>query len=158
MHANAVRRKEKLSDHQGGFTLIEVLMAMAVFLIGVLAVLMMQIKAIDTNSSARSVTENYTWAMDKVEEFLALDYSDAALSSGSHSVADGSFTQASDGVDNNANGQIDEAGESGQISISWFVQDDFPVENTKSVRVTVTQRAPLTRDKVIRVDFIKANM
>ena len=158
MHAKAVRRKLKLCDNQGGFTIVEVLMAMAVFLVGVLAVLMMQIKAINTNSSARSVTENYTWAMDKVEELLALDYSDAALSNGDHSVGAGTFTQAGDGIDNNANGQIDEPGESGQISIDWVVQDDYPVANTKSVRVTVTQHTPLARDKVIRIDFIKANM
>jgi prepilin-type N-terminal cleavage/methylation domain-containing protein len=149
---------EKRMDNQGGFTLIEVLMAMAIFLIGVLAVLMMQIKAIDTNSNARNVTANYTWAIDKIEKLLALDYDDADLSSGDHSIAAGTFTQATDGIDNNADGQIDESGESGQIFISWFVQDDFPVEDSKSVRVTVSHRVPLARDRILRIDFIKANM
>ena len=65
---------EKIFKDQNGLTLVEVLMAKAIFLIGILAFLMMQIKAIDTNSSARSVTENYTWAMDKIEELLALEY------------------------------------------------------------------------------------
>jgi type IV pilus assembly protein PilV len=157
MHVNTVRRKENHSHTQGGYTLIEVLMAMAIFLIGILAVLMMQIKAIDTNASARSVTENYTWAMDKAEELLAQNYDDAQLATGEHSVAAGTFTQAADGIDNNADGQIDETGESGQISISWSVQDG-PVDDTKWVQVTVVQRRPLARDKVINVDFIKANM
>ena len=132
-------------------------MAMAIFLIGILAVLMMQIKAIDTNASARSITENYTWAMDKAEELLAQNYDDAQLATGEHSVAAGTFTQATDGIDNNADGQIDETGESGQISISWSVQDG-PVDDTKWVQVTVVQRRPLAMDKVINVDFIKANM
>jgi prepilin-type N-terminal cleavage/methylation domain-containing protein len=157
MQVNTVRRKENHSHPQAGYTLVEVLMAMAVFLIGILAVLMMQIKAIDTNASARSVTENYTWAMDKAEELLAQNYDDAQLATGEHSVAAGTFTQATDGIDNNADGQIDETGESGQISISWLVQDG-PVEDTKWVQVMVVQRQPLARDKVINVDFIKANM
>ncbi len=158
MQADRVCRMEKLVNNQKGLTLVEVLMAMAIFLIGILAVLMMQIKAIDTNSDARSVTENYTWAIDKIEELLVLDYSDEELSSGDHSIEAGSFTQADDGIDNNANGQIDEDGESGQINISWFVEDDFPVDDMKSIRVTVSHRVPLARDKILRIDFIKADM
>jgi hypothetical protein len=103
-------------------------MAMAIFLIGVLAVLMVQIKAIDTNSNARNVTENYTWAMAKIEMLLALDYADADLTSGDHSIEADTFTQATDGFDNNANGKINEPGETGQIFFSWSVQDDYPVE------------------------------
>lgn len=157
MHVNTVRRKENHTDSQGGYTLVEVLMAMAVFLIGILAVLMMQIKAIDTNASARTVTENYTWAMDKAEELLALNYDDAQLDVGEYSVLAGTLTQAADGIDNNADGRIDETGENGQISISWSVQNG-PVDDTKWVQVTVVQHQPLARDKVINVDFIKANM
>ena len=157
MHVNTVRRKENHIDSQGGYTLVEVLMAMAVFLIGILAVLMMQIKAIDTNASARTVTENYTWAMDKAEELLALNYDDAQLDVGEYSVLAGTLTQAADGIDNNADGRIDETGENGQISISWSVQNG-PVDDTKWVQVTVVQHQPLARDKVINVDFIMANM
>lgn len=149
---------EKVIKNQNGLTLVEVLMAMAIFLIGILAVLMMQIKAIDTNSSARSVTQNYTWAMDKIEKLLALEYTDDDLSSGDHSIEAGSFTQDSDGIDNNADGQIDEVGESGQINISWFVQDDYPVDDMKSIRVTVSHNVPFGKDNILRIDFIKANM
>lgn len=157
MHVSKVRRKENHSSSQGGYTLVEVLMAMAVFLIGILAVLMMQIKAINTNASARTVTENYTWAMDNAEELLALNYDDAQLDLGEYSVSAGTLTQAGDGIDNDADGRIDESGESGQISISWTVQNG-PVDDTKWVQVTVVQSQPLVRDKVINVDFIKANM
>jgi prepilin-type N-terminal cleavage/methylation domain-containing protein len=158
MGTNMVRRKQMRCEIEGGFTLIEVLMSMAIFLIGILAVLMMHIKAIHTNADARSLTTNYTWAINKVEELLALNYADAQLAAGDHSVAAGTFTQAGDGIDNNGNGQIDEPGETGQILISWTVRDDYPIENTKAVRVTVTQRVPLVGNKVINVDFMKANM
>lgn len=153
MQRNAVRRKKTGYESQRGFTIVEVLLAMAIFLIGILAVLMMQIKAINTNSGARGVTQNYTWAMDKVEELLRLPYDDANLAAGSHTPA-----SDADSIDNNCDGRIDEAGEAGQILISWTVQDDFPVTDTKSVRVTVTQRVPLVGDKVINVDFIKAGI
>jgi len=153
MQLNAVRRKKTRCECQGGFTIIEVLLAMAIFLIGILAVLMMHIKAINTNSGARSVTQNYTWAMDKVEELLRLPYNDPNLAAGSHTPP-----SDTDFIDNNVNGQIDEDGETGQILINWTVQDDFPVPDTKSVRVTVTQRVPLVGVKVINVDFIKANI
>ena len=158
MQFNTVGRKETRCEVEGGFTLIEVLFAVAIFLIGILAVLMMHIKAINTNAGARSVTENYTWAIDKVEELIALNYTDAQLAAGEHSMGVGTFTQASDGIDNNANGQIDEAGETGQIFINWTVQDDFPVVDTKSVRVTVRHIIPLASDKIINFDFIKAKM
>ena len=96
--------------------------------------------------------------MDKIEKLLALDYNDVDLISGDHSIEAGTFTQATDRIKNNANGQIDESGQSGQIFISWFVEDDFPVEDSKSVRVTVSHRVPLARDRILRIDFIKANM
>lgn len=153
MQLNAVRRKESRCKCQGGFTLVEVLLAMAIFLIGILAVLMMHIKAINSNSGARGITQNYTWAMDKVEELLRLPYDNADLAAGSHTPA-----SDVDFIDNNCNGRIDEDGETGQILISWTVQDDFPVAHTKSVRVTVTQSVPLVGDKVINVDFIKADI
>ena len=153
MQLNAVRRKQTCYECQEGFTIIEVLLAMAIFLIGILAVLMMHIKAINTNSGARGVTLNYTWAMDKVEELLRLPYDNADLVAGTHTPA-----SDVDFIDNNCDGRIDEDGETGQILISWTVQDDFPVANTKSVRVTVTQSVPLVGDKVINVDFIKADI
>ena len=152
MQLNMVRRKDARCNNQGGFTLIEVLMAMAIFLIGILAVLIMQIRAINTNSGARSVTENYTWAMDKVEELLGLPYDDPNLNLGTFAPA-----SDADSIDNNCNGQIDEAGENGAIDITWVVQAG-PVAGTKWVQVTVTQSVPLSGDKIVNVDFIKANM
>jgi prepilin-type N-terminal cleavage/methylation domain-containing protein len=158
MGIDLVRRKQTRCEIEGGFTLIEVMVSMAIFLIGILAVLMMHIKAIHTNAGARGVTENYTWAINKAEELLALNYDDARLAAGDHSVGAGTLAQDGDGIDNNSNGQIDESGETGQIRISWTVRDDYPIENTKSVRVTVIQRVPLVGNKVINVDFIKASM
>ena len=59
-----------------GFTLIEVLIAMAIFLIGILAVGTMQISAVNSNASARMRTEATMIAAQHVERLLALPFSD----------------------------------------------------------------------------------
>ena len=58
MQFNTVGRKETRCEIEGGFTLIEVLVAMAIFLIGILAVLMMHIKAINSNATTPILIPN----------------------------------------------------------------------------------------------------
>ncbi|MGD8671407.1 MAG: type IV pilus modification protein PilV [Desulfobacterales bacterium] len=62
-----------------GFTLIEVLIAMAIFAIGILAVTTMQMRSINQNASARMQTEATTLAVDWMERLLSLPYEDAWL-------------------------------------------------------------------------------
>ena len=59
-----------------GFTLIEVLIAMAIFLIGFLAVGAMQISAVNSNASARMRTEASMIAAQHAERLLALPFAD----------------------------------------------------------------------------------
>jgi type IV pilus assembly protein PilV len=147
-----------------GFTLIEVLIAMAIFAIGILAVGSMQISAINTNALARNSTTVVTMAKDRAEQLMALPYNDdifTDLTVGEHSVAAGSFTQATDGIDNNEDGQIDEAGETGHISIEWNVtESDLSGDgdnDSKLITVTVT-RVLRGRQKRASLDFIKADI
>jgi len=125
-----------------GFTLIEVLIGLAIFSIGILGVAAMQISATNGNSSAGRITSNITWAFDRVEELMALPYTDAALSAGNHSVTAGNLTTDSDGIDNDSDGGIDEAGETGTISLQWTVTDDMPMNRTKTIQITVTRTGP----------------
>ena len=67
------------STGAGGFTLIEVLIGMAIFAIGILAVTTMQIRSINQNASARIQTEATTLAADWMEQLLALPYDDPWL-------------------------------------------------------------------------------
>ncbi len=140
-----------------GFTLIEVMIGIAIFAIGILAVGSMQISASNKNAGARNYTTVITAAKDRAEELMALPYDDADLNAGEHSVSAGNLTQTTDGIDNDEDGQIDEAGEAGQVSIIWNVDEDQPLPGTKSVRVTVTRRVG-SRQKSSTLDFIKANM
>jgi type IV pilus assembly protein PilV len=67
------------NGNQKGFSLIEILIAMAIFAFGILAVAAMQIKAIQGNSFAGGMTEATNVAQNKMEELIALPYDDAQL-------------------------------------------------------------------------------
>lgn len=66
--------------NQAGFTLIETLMAMAIFTIGILALFGMQSAAITQNVVANKITTGSTWAAERVEHLISLPYNDSELS------------------------------------------------------------------------------
>lgn len=65
---------------QDGFTLIETMIAMVVFTIGILGLFGMQSAAIKENIAANSITTGSLWASSRVEELIALNYDDAEVS------------------------------------------------------------------------------
>ncbi len=83
-----------ISIHQSsrGFTLIEVLIAIVVFSIGLLALSALHTSAIRGNSSAYGLTDTTLAASSRLESILAADYSDSSLSPGAHSVQDGIYS------------------------------------------------------------------
>jgi prepilin-type N-terminal cleavage/methylation domain-containing protein len=113
-----------------GFTLIEVLMAMAIFSIGILAVGTMQINSANSNTGARIHTEEYTWVVGQIERLTALDYNNTDLTAGVHEVVHGPY------------------------NVQWVVTDDSPVAGAKRIAVTATGAHP--RARPITIDFIKA--
>jgi Tfp pilus assembly protein PilV len=96
----------------GGFSLIETLIALSVFTIGILAVAALVISSINENALARRVTEATALAEDRLENMLALPY------------------------ENIAGGGTVEGG----YAVTWNVVEDDIVEQTKSITVTVTWR------------------
>ena len=70
-------------DKQQGFTLIEVMMTIAIFSIGILAVGAMQVTAGLKENSARDYSVANTLAADRIENLLLLPYDDALLTPGS---------------------------------------------------------------------------
>ena len=111
-----------------GFTLVEVMIGMAIFLIGFLAVGSMQIAAINGNAGAREATEAATRATSQLETLIALPYG---------SIVDGDPETY------------------GAYTVRWDVVLDTPLEDTKTITVTVTweQRGP----RSFEVTYIKAN-
>lgn len=75
----------KKNGDSKGFTLIEVLVAMAIFSIGILAVGSMQLSATRGSSSARLSTEAVSIAQSQAESLILLPYNSApALDVGPH--------------------------------------------------------------------------
>jgi prepilin-type N-terminal cleavage/methylation domain-containing protein len=62
-----------------GFTLIEVLIVMAIFSIGILAVAAMQVTSTTGNASARRITEATALAETQIENLMQLSYDHADL-------------------------------------------------------------------------------
>jgi len=115
-----------------GYTLIEVLIAMAILAVGLLAIATMQISSIRVNTAARKMTERATIAQDKVEELVALSYTDAALNSGSHT--DGSPPSG--------------------YTVSWTVSTGGTLpDNTKLIKVKVSKGGKTTSMSYIKPEF-----
>jgi len=106
---------------EAGFTLLEVIAAIAILCFGLLAVATMQTGAIQGNYRARIQTEGTTWAQDRMERLLALPYSDARLNdTGSAYVAD-PFSPAQPGY-----------------TIDYRVDNNTPTTGAKLIRVRIT--------------------
>jgi len=98
-----------------GFTLIEVMAAMAIFAIGILALAGLQARYIGDNAAARMQTEATAVATAYLEWLRALPYEDPVLRpTGSRHVYRGAYR------------------------ISWTVRADEILSGTKTLHVTVT--------------------
>ena len=77
-----------------GFTFVEVLIVIAIFSIGVLAVAIMQVAAINTNASARMSGEATALAANQLEALMALNYDHVDLNPATnpHEVVEGAYT------------------------------------------------------------------
>ena len=137
----SVRRSSTLNSNRG-FTLIEVMIGMVIFAIGILSVAAMQTSAVRGNTSANKTTRAFAWCSDRMEFLKSLPYTDASLTAGNYPQT--LPAKENDGVDNDYDGLIDEAGETGQVDLTWSITD---VGNTKFITVTASWQTPLGQDK-----------
>lgn len=105
--------KNKLKT-QRGFTLVEIVIAICIFSVGMLAVATMQVSGTHGTAAAKWQTEAAVWASDQIEKMISLPYDHADLDDGAHA----GVTQ-------------------GQYAISWVVQEDELIDNAKTITVTV---------------------
>ena len=102
----------------GGFTLLEVIVAISILTFGLLAVASMQMTAIRGNYNASNITEATTVAQDRLEDLMGLLYSDPLLDPG--------------------NGLSDPAPPSPSgYTITYDVLNNNPMANTRLIAVTV---------------------
>jgi prepilin-type N-terminal cleavage/methylation domain-containing protein len=130
---------EKPTDLRGqdrGFTIVEVIVAIAILSFGILAVASMQIMAIRGNAFAGGVTEASTWAGDQAEKLMRLSWDDSLLED-----TDGDGTNGLDDVgfddDPDTTGDSDQRLTQDPYTIYWNVVDNLPIDDTKTIHVIV---------------------
>jgi len=136
----------KLGHDDKGFTLLEVMIALLIFSVGIVALYGVQTQTIGQNYTARRITTASTWAAEKAEDLLTLTYKDlvdkdndgvAGLADSTTATADGSETSP-DGV----------------YTLLWNVAVNTPIHRTKTIRVIVTsQRAGTGR--LVDMEYVK---
>ena len=116
---------------ENGFTLLEVLIALTIFAVGLLAVAALQTSAIKMNSTSNKLTNLSTLAMDQIEKLSALPYADPA------------FDPAGNPYQNTMD----------NYTVSYSVTPNSPVPNIMTIQVTVTGRG-----KTENITFLKPNV
>jgi prepilin-type N-terminal cleavage/methylation domain-containing protein len=142
----------KKDNSQNGFTLIEVLIAIALLTIGILGAATMQIAAIDGNSTAIRLTEAATWAEDELETLMGRSYTDPDLRDNSNTGVNAGVT----GLNNtDVVGSLADGGPviQNNFTIFWNAADNYPVLGTKTIRVIV-RRNDKGIVKTVTRDFI----
>ena len=135
---HVIKVKNHYNKGNAGFTILEVLTALAIFSLGFLAVMALQSSSIQGNSRARGVTDISVYAADRIEKLMALPFNDDNLDAGNYPPGG----QVLDGIDNNYDGRIDEANETGPLTVTWTIVNDWPILNVKTITVTVTNNHP----------------
>jgi type IV pilus assembly protein PilV len=125
-HKHDMEKGTRSLKKENGFTLLEVIVSIAILTFGLLAVASMQVTAIRGNDFASRISEASAWGQEKVEELSGLSYTDADL-------------------DPNGNPHAEQNPPAG-YAITWNVDEDpdldgdgsTDIPNVKLITVTVT--------------------
>lgn len=127
-----------------GYTLIEVLIAMAIFAIGILAVASLQTNAVMKTTSSRNITEALELASGHAEFLQGLPLYDQTLDLDNSGTAD-QFDIPPDLVNGDHEIQM------GRYTIQWTVTPDVPIVALTPNPYSTAGPDPLTISKTIEV-------
>ena len=151
-----MNRKKRFLANRRGFSLLEVLLGISVFMIGMLGVTALNISSMKSNSFAGNLSEATSIAAAKIEELMAQDFDDAAFLSDTDDDGNRITNQDvnDDGIDDGGNNfglddfGIGEADYTDQVvennityNVYWNVAENEPIsvtpQRTKVVTVIV---------------------
>jgi prepilin-type N-terminal cleavage/methylation domain-containing protein len=128
--ADQAENDVKFSKKEQGFTILELVVAIAILTFGLLAVASMQVSSIRGNAFAGRATEGATWATDRMEKLMDLAWDDPLIQD-----TDG---DGSGGLGHATSATADQPPDTqGQYTIYWNVADDVIINDTKTVCVIV---------------------
>jgi prepilin-type N-terminal cleavage/methylation domain-containing protein len=132
--------KVKRMNTSEGFTLLEVIVAISILTVGLLAVASMQVSSIRGNSFAYGVTEGTSWAADRMEKLVALGYDNYDDASLQDTDGDGDAGLDNTGFDDvpSTAGDADHGVSEGNYNVFWNISENSLLQNTKTVNVIVT--------------------
>jgi len=129
-----------------GFTIIEVLITMAIFSIGFLGIAKLQFSSLKGNRNAFHISEVLSLAEGSMEQLISAPFSTVidtnndgvdGLEANTAETADNSFTTLD-----------------GRYIIFWNVADNFPANNTKTIKINIAWGGG---SKKMSFSYIKAN-
>ena len=124
---------------QSGFTLIEVIIALTIFAVGILAVAAMQGTALRAATTAEQLTQGRAAAKSEAERLLALPFEHDDLRDRD---GDGQSGLEDTGFDNSSAGDADygPSPDQGDFRVYWNVAEDMPRSGAKTLCVIALWR------------------
>lgn len=107
-----------MKKSEKGIGLIEIIIAMLIFGIGISAAIRMLPLSNRAASRARNLTKSTNLAQEKIEELMSIPFADAELSAGGHVDPDNPLDRI--------------------FTRTWNVTDNVPVSEMKQIDVTVS--------------------
>lgn len=120
-------------DQEGGFTLVEVMVAVLLLALGLAALAAVQMTAVTINARANGMTRLATVAQERLEALLALPYNHPHLLDTATGAAKTTYDAASGGVPDGHR-------------VYWCVNEGFPRSQLKTIDVVAVQLGDAAED------------
>ncbi len=137
-------KSDNVRSSQKGLTLLEVLIALMVFSIGILAVISMQLVSMDAFLTGRISSQNSVAAGNRMETLLMLPYDHRLLTD----IDDGFSPESPD------HGPFQIA--KSRAMVQWEIDDDFPAPGTKRISVAVHQPTKNNGVRISVYEYVKS--
>lgn len=129
-HSHGIKNTKGARDK--GFAILEVIVAISILSVGLLAIASMQSASISGNSFASDLTEGTTWACDRLEALIRLgvmNYNDP----NNLQDVDGDGDAGLDDTGADADYQMTQ----GRYLVNWNISENSVVNHTKTIEVIV---------------------